>query len=146
MLRLVGLATARRNQRRDPAGGWIWRGVVVWRKEASRPAKGRFRLDTEYAIWGSNGPLPVHQVAYPSSVITAAAPKQRRHIAQKPVEVYEHLLTIAPDRSTVLDPFTGTGTALVAARRHGHRAIGIELDRRYCAIAAERITEDPSRQ
>lgn len=121
------------------AGGWTWRGVVVWRKHPSRPARGKFRLDVEYAVWGSNGDMPVHQAVYPSSVVDAAPPRARQHIAQKPEAVYEHMLSIAPDTSLVLDPFTGTGSALAAAIAGGHRAIGIEIDRRYCSIAAERI-------
>lgn len=124
------------------AGGWTWRGVVTWNKtKASRPVRGRFRLDSEFAVWGSNGALPVHAVVYPSSVVTAPPPKRRQHIAQKPEDVYSHLLTIAPPNGVVLDPYTGTGTALVAAVDAGHRAIGIELDEAYCEIAARRVLE-----
>lgn len=36
--------------------GWIWRGCVVWDKMTSRPQKGRFRQQSEYVVWGSNGP------------------------------------------------------------------------------------------
>ena len=39
--------------------GWIWRGCVVWDKMTSRPQKGRFRQQSEYVVWGSNGPMPV---------------------------------------------------------------------------------------
>ena len=35
--------------------GWIWRGTAVWDKTNSRPQKGRFRQQTEFIIWGSNG-------------------------------------------------------------------------------------------
>jgi site-specific DNA-methyltransferase (adenine-specific) len=121
------------------AGGWIWRGIVVWQKPGVRPQRGRFRLDVEYAVWGSNGQLPVHRVAYPSAVVSAMPPRRRSHIAQKPLEVYEHILSIAPENSLVLDPFTGSGSALEAARRAGHQAVGIDLDERYCAMAAQRV-------
>lgn len=121
------------------AGGWVWRGVVVWQKPGTRPQRGRFRLDVEYAVWGSNGDLPVHRVAYPSAVVIAPPPRRRQHMAQKPEEVYEHILSIAPERSLVLDPFTGSGSAIAAARVGGHRGIGIELEKRYCEIAASRV-------
>jgi site-specific DNA-methyltransferase (adenine-specific) len=121
------------------AGGWVWRGVVIWRKTAGRPVKGRFKLDSEFAVWGSNGDMPIHQPVYPSSVVSATPPRQRTHIAQKPESVYEHMLSIAPPASLVLDPFTGSGSAIAAAIAGGHQAIGIDLDERYCAMAADRV-------
>jgi site-specific DNA-methyltransferase (adenine-specific) len=41
---------------------------------------------------------------------------------------------------TVLDPFAGSGTTLLACRQTHRRGIGIEMDRGYCKLAAERLT------
>jgi len=43
---------------------------------------------------------------------------------------------------TVLDPFMGSGSTLVAASRHNRKGIGIEIDPKYCEIAARRIEEE----
>lgn len=62
------------------------------------------------------------------------------HPCQFPVELVERLvLALTNDQDWVLDPFMGVGSTAIAALMHNRRAVGAEVDGKYCAIAAERI-------
>jgi DNA modification methylase len=71
-------------------------------------------------------------------------PKEHReHPTQKPEAVIRWALLQAPETvRTVLDPFMGSGTTLVAAKRLGRTAVGIEREERYCEIAARRLQQE----
>lgn len=120
------------------AGGWVWRGMAVWEKGYGRPTPGRFSNAAEYVLWGSNGPMPERE-AYPPGIFRSPPTPDRDHIAQKPLEVMRWVCQIVPEGGLVLDPFMGSGTTLRAAADCGLRSIGIEVDERYCEIAARRL-------
>ena len=63
------------------------------------------------------------------------------HKNEKPLNLMLRLLEWLPD-GDVLDPFLGSGTTLRAAKNLGRRAIGIEIEERYCEIAAERLSQE----
>ena len=69
----------------------------------------------------------------------SAEPKQ--HPTQKPVALMEWCLGFLPDAKTILDPFMGSGTTLVACQRMGRQGIGIEIDKDYWEIACRRVDE-----
>jgi site-specific DNA-methyltransferase (adenine-specific) len=50
------------------------------------------------------------------------------------------ILTTTPPRGVVLDPFAGSGTALLFARKHGFRCIGIDAKKEYCKLMAKQLT------
>ena len=60
------------------------------------------------------------------------------HPAEKPLDLVSWLLTISGG-DLVLDPFMGSGTTLLAAKQQHKRAIGIEIDEKYCKIAVDRL-------
>jgi len=67
----------------------------------------------------------------------------RWHPTQKPVEVMKWALSLAPDGTkTVLDPFMGSGTTLVASKELGYSCVGIEREEKYCEAAVKRLSQE----
>lgn len=62
------------------------------------------------------------------------------HPTQKPLALLRWMLTRS--KGIILDPFMGSGTTLVAAKRLNRSAIGIEIEERYCDIAAKRLEQE----
>lgn len=119
--------------------GWVWRGIVPWDKtEAVRPALGRYRTQAEYLVWGSNGPRPMAGATAPG-VYAVSVPREKLHMAAKPVRLMEQLLAIMD--GPVLDPFMGSGTVGVACLTLGLPYIGIEVDPGHFAVACQRLEE-----
>jgi len=65
------------------------------------------------------------------------------HPTPKPRELFGTFIRLhSLEDDTVLDPFMGHGTALSVAKQAGRRAIGIEIEERYCEIAAKRLAQE----
>jgi site-specific DNA-methyltransferase (adenine-specific) len=67
--------------------------------------------------------------------------KPNGHPSEKPVKLMYRLIKETPG-DIILDPFMGSGTTLVAAKQLGRRAIGIEIEEKYCKIAVERLAQE----
>ena len=63
------------------------------------------------------------------------------HPTQKPIALMKWCIGLADDPQTILDPFLGSGTTLRACKDLGRRGIGIEIEERYCEIAARRLEQ-----
>ncbi len=125
-------------------GGFIFRGIVVWDKGISRNIPHRFRNDCEYIVWGTKGERPAKAErgieVYPGCYhIKGMNTRKKHHQTEKPTELLEKLIAIAPEKGTVLDCFMGSGSTGVACLNTNRNFIGIELSADYFRIAQNRI-------
>jgi site-specific DNA-methyltransferase (adenine-specific) len=74
--------------------------------------------------------------------VDATPSSERHHPVEKPTKLLTDLLRPStPTAGMVLDPFMGAGTTLLAAKALNLPAIGIEIEERYCEIAAKRLAQ-----
>jgi len=127
------------------AGGWVWRGVVVWDKTGgSRPAMGRFTAQCEYALWGSKGAMPdrLEIGCLPGVFRQAVKQDDKYHQTGKPTNLMKFLAGICDPGGLILDPFCGSGSTGAGALLAGRRFLGCEVEPEYVALARERLAAE----
>jgi DNA modification methylase len=65
----------------------------------------------------------------------------REHLTEKPIPLMKWCIGLAKDVTSLIDPYMGSGTTLRAAKDLGVKAIGIEIEERYCEVAARRMAQ-----
>ena len=126
------------------AGGWIYRGLLVWDKMNARPQPNRFKAQCEYIVWGTKGDAPdttpSPDAKYLDGVFREYAPQasERIHMNQKPIKLIKRIMEIE-DEGIVLDPFSGSGTTACACIETKRDFIGIEADKQIFDASIERI-------
>jgi len=111
-----------------------------WDKVTSNGMKVRI-AECEYA-WHKKGTKPrVFRHLWSGAYRASESGDRSMHPTQKPVALMQWCLALVPDAVTILDPFMGSGTTLVAAKLEGRKAIGIEISEKFCEIAAERLRQ-----
>ena len=113
----------------NPGLGWRYRRqhemVMVAHKQGAK------------LLWADD------DAACPNVLKISAVRENRYHPNEKPVPLCAAFLTLhTKPFQTVLDPFSGSGTLLVTAKRMDRRAIGIEIEEKYCEIAAKRLSQE----
>ena len=116
----------------------VWR--ICWRKGiTSRPSAVGFTDWEPVFVYGSR----VHRNAHDLFTVQPELMGTYGHPCPKPLGFSRWLVQRFSDEyGIVVDPFMGSGTTLVAAKQLGRRAIGIEIERKYCDIAIERLRQE----
>ena len=124
----------------EPPGGWDYR--LVWDKREPGLNGGPWRYTHESIFVRGDGWVRVNASSF--SIISVpsgnGSPEKADHVHAKPVALMQKLISAAPP-GVIADPFAGSGSTLVAAKALGRRAIGVELEERYCEIAARRLSQ-----
>jgi len=99
-----------------------------------------FRNLAHFALYGTAPDLNLG--AKNTAIRSTEAAEKNGHPCPKPLGWMKWLVTLGSRQGeTVLDPFMGSGTTLVAARLQGRRAVGIEIEEKYCEIAVKRLAQ-----
>jgi site-specific DNA-methyltransferase (adenine-specific) len=116
----------------------ISRGWLCWYKPTMVASFGEFEL-----AWTNCDQPSRHYAHHVVGVSGNVNLNKRRHPAQKPLALMKWSMTqVGALSGIVLDPFMGSGTTLRAAKDMGMQAIGIEIEERYCEIAAKRMAQE----
>lgn len=125
--------------------GFRVKSEVIWDKvmHGMGDCKAQFAPTHENAVFTIKGKysFPGHR---PKDVVSIhkLSGSQMIHPTEKPVGLMAHLITsVTKPGDLILDPFAGSGSTLVAAKKAGRRFIGIELDDEHYQKAARRIEE-----
>lgn len=120
---------------RVPVGTWL-----VWlKKPAAR--YGEFLSDAEVA-WMKGGHGIYAREFQWEGLNRAEERGEHLHPTQKPRAIMRWCIEVgAKNDLPILDPFAGSGTTLVAAKSIGRQSVGIEIEERYCEIAAQRLSQ-----
>lgn len=111
---------------------------IVWDKDVLGVGA-HFRKQTELIIYARKADSPGTTSTSLRDLIRCPPDyASKEHAAQKPLPLILHLAT-AVSWKTVLDPYAGAGTTLVAAKQLGRRGIGVEIEEHNCEITARRL-------
>jgi DNA modification methylase len=113
---------------------------LVWDKRDGLPQ--RSYADCELA-WTSFDKATRLMASRWDGFIREGGEARNGHPTQKPLELIKWAIEQAPPECmTILDPFMGSGTTLRAAKDLGRKAIGIEIEEKYCEIAVRRLQQE----
>jgi site-specific DNA-methyltransferase (adenine-specific) len=118
-----------------PGGQWF-----CWDKRLTEAADKMVGTPYELAWSDTPGKNQMLRVLH-GGVVNANRNGPRMHPTEKPISMLMSIIETIPE-GVILDPFMGSGTTLRAAKNLGRKAIGVEIEERYCYAAAERMGQE----
>jgi DNA modification methylase len=118
--------------------GFCVRSMIVWDKKT--PGMGRgWRCQHELILWGAKETAPFDKHASgKGNVVSCDRSGNKHHTTEKPIDLMAQLIDVAEFVETVFEPFSGSGTTLLACEMTGRRCRAIELSPAYVAVAIQR--------
>lgn len=121
-------------------------GVGVWHKSNPAPlCNFKYLNDIEYWAYIKGNKSKILGSYHTKSMVYSSQANRKDkkiygHPTIKPVEIMtKFLINHSVEKSTILDPFMGSGTTMIACQNTGRNGIGIELDEKYFDIAKKRV-------
>jgi site-specific DNA-methyltransferase (adenine-specific) len=119
--------------------------LLAWCKPSPVPTYcNKYLPDIEFIVHGfGSGRLYGNYAVKSSYFVHPCGGKETSHPNEKPIPLMRKLVKLGTQRGDcILDPFAGSGTTLRAAKDLGRQAIGIEIEEKYCRIAANRLRQE----
>lgn len=124
---------------------WGINRLLVWDKgNVTAGDLNNYGLQTEFIIFGTKKSKKVKlNGSRDSNLISIPRLFSTQHPTEKPISLISYLIIKSSKiDDLVLDPFMGSGTTLRAAKDLNRKAIGIEIEEKYCEIAARRLQQE----
>ena len=123
---------------------WEFYSEVVWDRAGSVTLNARKFAPSHEYIYGFGKPHYWDSSLNTCLSVWRILPERdvKCHPCPFPIEIVSRCIVAScPEEGTVLDPFVGSGTTLLAAKREGRSAVGIEINERYCESAVNRLRQ-----
>lgn len=122
---------------------WPQSQMLVWYKPTGRRGRGWLNAYELLIHFRSAGTKYADGFRQNVFGIMPVRTLDRQHPAEKPGSLVRHLSdAVVKDVAMMIDPFMGSGTTLRDAKDRGWKAIGIEIEEKYCEIAAKRLSQE----